>query len=378
LITDAKELYFKEEKTKLGAIYIKNPDNPFRPTRLIAAGFSHRQLWSWKNVYRIHMSDVVASEIIDDESVYAAAKSRLANTNGYWCVESPPKGSNNYFYRMYEMYKDNTDANVQIFIVNVEDAIKYKITTRDFIESERKRLGHLFAQFYGSSFIEASGNLFNIESINKAVEAGKLYNPDEYLEGSQKFLLIDPGYGSSFFATLVCQFVMNKEGTRYQIQILHSDQLTRPTIDQSLDHVFRLIYKYKGIKNIGIDGSAPELISTVKKKLGERYDYQYVKDKLQWCKKMNLDQSRHMLVLPIVFNTESKLNMSLKTRRILDDHRQLVAINPKFDKLISSLKSGTFYSRGMLDKVMTPFDDILETFMMMSVFFDFKSKGDYY
>ena len=143
LITDAKELYFREEKTKLGTIYIKNPDNPFRPSRIIAVGFSHRQLWSWKNVYRIHMSDVVASEIVDDESVYAAAKYRLANTNGYWLIESPPKGSNNYFYRMYEMYKDNKDPNVQVFVVNVEDAIKYKITTREFIESERKRLGYL-------------------------------------------------------------------------------------------------------------------------------------------------------------------------------------------------------------------------------------------
>ena len=170
---------------------------------------------------------------------------------------------------------------------------------------------------------------------------------------------------------------MNNEGTRKQVQILHSDQLERPTMDQSLDHIFRLIRKYGGIKNIGIDGSAPELISTIKKKIDERYDYQYVKDKLQYCKKKNLDPANYMIVLPIIFTTESKLNMTLKTRQLLDDIRQLVAINPRFDKLITSLKSAVFDSRGLLDKQLTPFDDILETFMMLTNFFHFKSKGDY-
>jgi hypothetical protein len=82
-------------------------------------------------------------------------------------------------------------------------------------------------------------------------------------------------------------------------------------------------------------------------------------------------------VLPITFNTESKLDMTLKTRRLLDDSRQLVAINPRFQKLITSLKSAVFDSRGMLDKTLTPFDDILESFMMLTNFFNFKSSGDY-
>lgn len=94
-------------------------------------------------------------------------------------------------------------------------------------------------------------------------------------------MLIDPAYGSSNFAVLVCQFVRNKENNRKQIQILYADQLERPTYEESIDHIFRLRKKYGNIQNIGIDSSTPELVSSIKKKIDERYDYQYVKDKMQ-------------------------------------------------------------------------------------------------
>lgn len=222
LITKSAELYFKEEQTKVGVLFIKNPDNAYRPTRIIARGFSHQQLWSWKNICHIHMSDVVAAEIVDDESVYAAAKSRLANTNGTWIIESPPRGTNNYYYRMYEMYKDNTDPDVYVKVIHIDDAIKYKITTREFIESERKRLGYLWFQFHGSQFLEGGGNFFSMESIDRAVELGNLYDPDQYRPTSEKYICCDQGYSSSLFVILVIEW--NRIGEHGQIRILHGEE----------------------------------------------------------------------------------------------------------------------------------------------------------
>lgn len=370
LITESKELYFREEKTKVSVIFLKNPDNPFRPTRIIAVGFSHRQLWSWKNVYRIHMSDVVTSEVVDDEPVYAAAKSRLANTNGYWVIESPPKGVNNYYYRIYDMYKDNTDPNVQVFIVDIEDAIKYKITTRDFIESERKRLGFLFAQFYGSSFIEAQGNLFSIESINKAVEKGSLYDPEVFRPTAEKYMSADIGFESSKFAVLVAEW----DRAHRHLRILHSEEMQSPLFEQAIDRILELRKQYGNVVNIAIDAtSRQEFCTALKIKINDYpYHWHKVKEKMNECKIRNTDIEKRMTVVPILFNTESKLKMSQHVQQLLDDSKELVCINPKFDKLITSLKGAVFDDRGMLDKEASPNDDLLDSFMMICQFIKFK------
>lgn len=50
LIRDPSEFLFREQKTKVREIQIKNPDNPLRPSRIIALGASEGAVWSWKNV----------------------------------------------------------------------------------------------------------------------------------------------------------------------------------------------------------------------------------------------------------------------------------------------------------------------------------------
>ena len=373
LITNPSELLLKEEKSKVSVAYLKNPDNPLKPSRIIALGASEGGVWSWKNVSKIHMSDIAATNLVDDSGLFAAAFSRLANTDGNLVIETPPRGARGRVYEIFEQIQKG-ESEFSLHIVKANQAVAAGLISVEFLNAERQRLGPLYPQYYNAEFLEGTGNLFSQVSIDRAVEAGELYDPDHYSEGSEKYLLCNPGYGSSAFAVTVCQFVKNSnERTRKQIQILYSNQLERPTVDQSLDHIFHLIHKYGGIKNIGIDGSAPELVSTIKKKINERYDYQYVKDKLQYCKKKNLNPANYMIVLPIVFTQESKLDMTLKTRRLLDDSRQLVAINPRFQKLITSLKSAVFDSRGMLDKTLTPFHDNLESFMILTNFFNFKS-----
>ena len=44
LITNPSELLLREEKTKVGVAYIKNPDNALQPSRIIALGSSETQI----------------------------------------------------------------------------------------------------------------------------------------------------------------------------------------------------------------------------------------------------------------------------------------------------------------------------------------------
>ena len=89
-----------------------------------------------------------------------------------------------------------------------------------------------------------------------------------------------------------------------------------------------------------------------------------------------MDSSRHEddnRSRRISFSSENKLTMTYHVRKILDDPRNLVQINSKFDKLRVALNGAIFDDRGMLVKDETPYNDILDTFFMACTFFNFSS-----
>jgi len=366
LITTSKEMYFKEEKTKLGAVYIKNPDNPFRPSRIIATPFSAHGVWSWKNVYRIHMSDTASTETIDDRSVYEAAGTRFASTEGYWLIESPPNGTSNYYFELYEKYKFNTDPSVNVITVDIEEAINQKVISREFIESEKRRLGHIWFKYYGSSFLETEGNLFSIASIEQAVEKGKLYDPTVFRETSEKYMAVDIGFESSKFAIVVAEW----DRANTCLRVLHSEELQSPLFEEAINHILALRKQFGNVVNIAIDATnRQEFCTALKIKVRDfPFRWNQVKEKIQDCKLRNMDIEKRMIVVPIIFNTESKLVMSQHTQQLLDNSKRLVAISPRHDKLITSLKGAVFDDQGKLDKEASPNDDSLEAFMMLCQF----------
>lgn len=95
----------KEEKSKVSVAYIKNPDNSLKPSRIIALGASEGSVWSWKNVSKIQMSDIAATNLVDDSGLFAAAFSRLANTDGSLLIETLPKGARGRVFEIFEQFR---------------------------------------------------------------------------------------------------------------------------------------------------------------------------------------------------------------------------------------------------------------------------------
>ncbi len=58
--------------------------------------------------------------------------------------------------------------------------------------------------------------------------------------------------------------------------------MDHPSYEEAVDHIFRLIKQLGNIKNIGVDGSNPELIVSLKKKIDERSDWKYIQEKVQY------------------------------------------------------------------------------------------------
>ena len=71
----------KEEKTKVGVAYIKNPDNVYRPTRIIALGASEEEYGHGRCSRESICPTLQQQILVDDSGLFAAALSRLANTD---------------------------------------------------------------------------------------------------------------------------------------------------------------------------------------------------------------------------------------------------------------------------------------------------------
>jgi hypothetical protein len=80
-----------------------------------------------------------------------------------------------------------------------------------------------------------------------------------------------------------------------------------------------------------------------------------------------------MKVVPVPFSTEGK-NMLIHTKELLEFETPILAINPKFEKLTSSLRTAISDDWGKLDKEATSYDNVLDAFRLSLQMFKLKEK----
>lgn len=114
---------------------------------------------------------------------------------------------------------------------------------------------------------------------------------------------------------------------------------------------------FTNIKNIFMDAANPELISSLKLEVAyERDNWSFVQEKMAYCKKHHVDINRHMKVVPVPFfnRGQEHAHSYKRTSRIWDP----IAINPKFKKLTTSLRTAISDDLGKLDKEATSYDNV--------------------
>ena len=134
-----------------------------------------------------------------------------------------------------------------------------------------------------------------------------------------------------------------------QVQVLHSEEYKRPDFNEMLSMAWDLLVKHS-VQKIYIDGANPSFIKSLKIQWGERPDYENVPK----------EQKQFMKVEPINFNQEhtemlGHCKMSLE--------RGYIAINPDFDKLITSLRTAVA-EENTLDKESTSYADIFDAYRL--------------
>ena len=75
-----------------------------------------------------------------------------------------------------------------------------------------------------------------------------------------------------------------------------------------------------------------------------------------------------MTVIPVHFVKEHR-RMLAHPKNILEYNNSTIAINPRFDKLITSLRTAVEKGEGSLDKEATSYDDIFDAFRLILQFY---------
>jgi hypothetical protein len=221
-----------------------------------------------------------------------------------------------------------------------------KIYSRE--EIEKAKISPSFEREYNLKYLGGIGNVFHTKDIDIAIEKGKLYDPNFSNAYAKKCMGIDPADGSSSFGIVVTQFV---DG---QVQIIHAEEYKRPDFNEMLEETWDLLVK------IYIDGANPSFIKGLKLQWGERSDYENVKK----------EHKQFMKVEPVNFNQEHK-EMLGHCKMLLE--RRYIAINPAFDKLITSLRTAVA-EENILDKESTSYADIFDAYRLALKYYQFMTK----
>ncbi len=242
-----------------------------------------------------------------------------------------------------------------------------KIYDDDFIK--RKMNEPFFAAEYNLQYAGRIGNIFAQSAIDRCIQPLENLRPV-----TEKYMAVDIGYISSKFAIIIAE----REPKLGKIRILKAEEIANAQEPEMIERILGYYKDYKNIQNIAVDATSRQPFVTELKNRLEDYpsNWDKVHKKMQEYKSKGKDIARIMKVVPVLFNMESKAIMTAHARQIIEDPDSLLAIDPIFKELLTSLRAAIFDERGQLDKQNTPHNDILDAFLMLMTFFTIE-EGDH-
>lgn len=285
----------------------------------------------------------------------------IGKSNPYIVLASTPNKPDSLFDRI-EKEKEST-----CIYHRVKLDYKYglnKIYSKE--EIEKAKQSPSFPREYDLQYLGIIGNTFHELDIQRAVSEGKKYDPNLVVHGAPLVLGLDPGWGSSAFGLVLVQVANGR------IEVLMADEYERPKYSDMIEKITALL---KGLNSsnidpesldsckVYVDAANPEFITTLKDLVGESTRWEYIQEKIAYSKKNILDLARFMTVIPVPFSTAGK-DMIMHTKELLEYERPLIAINPNFEKLITSLRTAISDDLGKLDKEQTSCHNVLDAFRL--------------
>jgi hypothetical protein len=330
LITKSRDTVLKDEATKVTVLYIRNPENENRPSRIIGLGLNNAgSILSWKNVKHVHVSDPTAAEG-DYAPAINAAMTRLANTAGSMIIETVPAGPQGRVYELFQQSKTSQSA-FRVFEIPASAAVKAGVISQEFLDAEKLRLGALYSQYYEARFVAAGGSIFLPSHVDACVSRYGL----ALQQGAERVMAADWGFGTS--RTAIVGIERRADGKLY---VIECRQFERSSVSDVVDFI-AMQYHRDGYFYCYADGSQPGIIKDLQ-------------EGSQPMGRLSVD------VRPVVFREELS-SMVQETVRAVREARVLV--HPEFADLVQQLKAVQYDSRGNPDKSAYSMD-LFDAFMM--------------
>ena len=158
------------------------------------------------------------------------------------------------------------------------------------------------------------------------------------------------------------------------VNVLHAEEYPRSDFNEMIKTTVNLLDKYDirfdNSCRIFVDAANPSFISTLKQAVNEDSDYvkqiAYYKKNFPSVYDLQFLQ-QNMFVIPVPFSKEHKALLA-HCKELLEYQNGMVAIHPKFTKLITSLRTAVEKGDGSLDKEATSFDDCFDSFRLSLMF----------
>jgi hypothetical protein len=149
--------------------------------------------------------------------------------------------------------------------------------------------------------------------------------------------------------------------------VIEAEEYERPDFNDMTNRVWEIKQQHQIDPNnltIYCDAANPEIWQSLKRMLNEPHAKQYVFDKLAYYKKNNINPAGPggMKVIPVPFNINGA-QMLQHTKSLLEDKENLVAIDKRFDKLLTSLRTAVA-NEYRPTKEDTSYHDILDAFRL--------------
>jgi len=155
---------------------------------------------------------------------------------------------------------------------------------------------------------------------------------------------------------------------------LHAEEYHRPDFNEMIGITVNLLDEYnitfEGRSRIFCDGANPSFIRALKDRVDEdtNYEQQITYYKHNYPSVYDLEfLQQNMFVIPVAFNKEHK-HMLAHCKAMMEYQNGQVAINPRFNKLITSLRTAVENGEGSLDKDATSHDNLFDAFRLGLMF----------
>jgi hypothetical protein len=333
LITKSRDMVLKDEATKVTVLYVRNPENENRPSRIIGLGLTNAgSILSWKNVKHIHVSDPTATEG-DYTHAINASMTRLANTDGSMIIETVPAGPQGRIYELFQQFKANGKGKnaFRVFEIPASEAVKAGVITQEFLDAERQRLGGLYSQYYEAKFVTVGGAIFMPSQVDACVARYSL----ALEEDCERVMAVDWGFGSSKTA------IIGIERRGGKLYVIDCRQFERSAVSDVLDFIAAQYYR-DGYSCCYADSSQPGIIKDLQ-------------DGSESTGRLAVDAR------PVVFREELS-DMVQETIKVVREAR--VLIHPDFADVIQQLKTIQYDRKGNPDKSIYSMD-LFDAFMMV-------------